>query len=599
MRYASRLDYFLFNALFLREGLRLSSFANGIRFWYYRPLAARRCARSGARAPRARAAPDVDAERDRDRARELVARRRSRSSCSCAPSGCARCCAAARRRVAHGRAPSATCSPRWSRRARPADARCSLVPLALFWRKGPRTRAALPEPRLRRADAARPTSRRSPRSSSPTATCASRCGDPIDLTALRRGARAREGARRRRAQGAPLDPAVPVPRGAGGRGAGAAAAPPRAGDRARAARACAPRSSERAREQRVARRPRAPRPRRCFREIAAQHELDASSRCSNFVGRPAIFKRLFASIEEQRPREGRRVREAPPDRAGAEPPLVLRLPDALAALLRAPPGAAAHRGAREHGLRALRLHLPPRGRLLPAQVASTTRSTRRCSAPTSSYLVQRGLHPGVLHRGRALAHRQDAGAAPRHAVLERRGLPRQQPPRSLLRADRDHLRAPGRGGLDGRRARGRREEGREHARPGARAEVPAAPLRQRVRELRRADLAGRGARRPPRAASRRARRRRRGRSGAPSSSGSATRSSSASTGRWSRTRPRWWPARCSASARRGMFRAELTRRMQRGRRAAAAPGRAAHARARRATSRDYRRRDRSSCCAPI
>jgi glycerol-3-phosphate O-acyltransferase len=38
MRYASRLDYFLFNALFFREGLRLSGFANGIRFWYYRPL---------------------------------------------------------------------------------------------------------------------------------------------------------------------------------------------------------------------------------------------------------------------------------------------------------------------------------------------------------------------------------------------------------------------------------------------------------------------------------------------------------------------------------------------------------------------------------
>jgi len=38
MRYSSRLDYFLFNALFRREGLRLSSFANGIRFYYYRPL---------------------------------------------------------------------------------------------------------------------------------------------------------------------------------------------------------------------------------------------------------------------------------------------------------------------------------------------------------------------------------------------------------------------------------------------------------------------------------------------------------------------------------------------------------------------------------
>jgi glycerol-3-phosphate O-acyltransferase len=38
MRYSSRLDYFLFNWLFLREGLRLSGFANGIRFYYYRPL---------------------------------------------------------------------------------------------------------------------------------------------------------------------------------------------------------------------------------------------------------------------------------------------------------------------------------------------------------------------------------------------------------------------------------------------------------------------------------------------------------------------------------------------------------------------------------
>jgi len=38
MRYSSRLDYLLFNTLFLREGLRLSSFANGIRFSIYRPI---------------------------------------------------------------------------------------------------------------------------------------------------------------------------------------------------------------------------------------------------------------------------------------------------------------------------------------------------------------------------------------------------------------------------------------------------------------------------------------------------------------------------------------------------------------------------------
>jgi glycerol-3-phosphate O-acyltransferase len=39
MRYASRLDYFLFNELFIREGLALSRFANGIHFHPYRPLA--------------------------------------------------------------------------------------------------------------------------------------------------------------------------------------------------------------------------------------------------------------------------------------------------------------------------------------------------------------------------------------------------------------------------------------------------------------------------------------------------------------------------------------------------------------------------------
>ena len=49
MRYSSRLDYFLWNTLFEREGLRLSSFANGIRFWYYRPLfeALRSASKSG------------------------------------------------------------------------------------------------------------------------------------------------------------------------------------------------------------------------------------------------------------------------------------------------------------------------------------------------------------------------------------------------------------------------------------------------------------------------------------------------------------------------------------------------------------------------
>ncbi len=38
MRYSSRLDYFLFNWLFIAAELGLSGFANGIRFFYYRPV---------------------------------------------------------------------------------------------------------------------------------------------------------------------------------------------------------------------------------------------------------------------------------------------------------------------------------------------------------------------------------------------------------------------------------------------------------------------------------------------------------------------------------------------------------------------------------
>jgi glycerol-3-phosphate O-acyltransferase len=69
MRYASRLDYFLFNDLFRREGLRLSGFANGIRFYYYRPLfEALRTALT-----RERGAPaELDHARSRARARELA-----------------------------------------------------------------------------------------------------------------------------------------------------------------------------------------------------------------------------------------------------------------------------------------------------------------------------------------------------------------------------------------------------------------------------------------------------------------------------------------------------------------------------------------------
>jgi glycerol-3-phosphate O-acyltransferase len=138
MRYASRLDYFLFNWLFLREKLRLSAFANGIRFYYYRPLletlrtllhliGAR--LRPGRRATRARAISRVRGVLTSGesmflflRTDKIGSRLRSR-----------------RDALRAGRSESdylqevvATCLDQ--------HAQVYLVPLALFWRKGPRAR---------------------------------------------------------------------------------------------------------------------------------------------------------------------------------------------------------------------------------------------------------------------------------------------------------------------------------------------------------------------------------------------------------------------------------------------------------------------------
>ncbi|MFT5442361.1 MAG: glycerol-3-phosphate O-acyltransferase [Myxococcota bacterium] len=68
MRYSSRLDYFLLNTLFAREGLRLSSFANGIRFHYFGNLIrALRMSLGRARSPSVK----EQRESDRDYARCL------------------------------------------------------------------------------------------------------------------------------------------------------------------------------------------------------------------------------------------------------------------------------------------------------------------------------------------------------------------------------------------------------------------------------------------------------------------------------------------------------------------------------------------------
>jgi len=133
MRYASRLDYFLFNALFLRHELRLSAFANGIHFDYYQPLwqalrarwRAWRIQRSAARAAAAREEVRALVRRDSSlfvflRTERLRSWLRGRRHVATAERSDLDLLAEAVDAV-------------WSD-GRPV----AIVPLALFWRKGPR-----------------------------------------------------------------------------------------------------------------------------------------------------------------------------------------------------------------------------------------------------------------------------------------------------------------------------------------------------------------------------------------------------------------------------------------------------------------------------
>jgi hypothetical protein len=165
MRYASRLDYFLFNVLFLREGLRLSSFANGIRFWYYRPIF--EALRILWRRPRG-VPQDIELVRTREHARALTLDGAS-SSCSCVPPACAASCAGGAARWLAARR-SATCCPRSCARPGTRSARCT-------WSRsrcsGARDRAPAGASSTSRTarPRARRTSRRWRRSSPPTAGC--------------------------------------------------------------------------------------------------------------------------------------------------------------------------------------------------------------------------------------------------------------------------------------------------------------------------------------------------------------------------------------------------------------------------------------------
>jgi glycerol-3-phosphate O-acyltransferase len=135
MRYASRLDYFLFNALFLREGLRLSSFANGIRFFYYRPLL--EALRIVWKRPRG-VQEDVELVRTRGHARNLT--RQGGSFFLFLRTASLRSQLRSRKRaVAAGRSERDLLGE-VVRAAWDSDRPVHIVPLALFWRKGPRSR---------------------------------------------------------------------------------------------------------------------------------------------------------------------------------------------------------------------------------------------------------------------------------------------------------------------------------------------------------------------------------------------------------------------------------------------------------------------------
>src|SRR5262247_82575 len=127
MRYASRLDYFLFNALFLREGLRLSAFANGIRFYYYRPLF------EALRARLSRRREGAGRERDLDQASRLA--RGGASFFLFLRTARLRSVLLGRRRAAlEGRA-DLDLLQEVVRAAWDAERAVHFVPLALFWRK--------------------------------------------------------------------------------------------------------------------------------------------------------------------------------------------------------------------------------------------------------------------------------------------------------------------------------------------------------------------------------------------------------------------------------------------------------------------------------
>jgi glycerol-3-phosphate O-acyltransferase len=188
MRYASRLDYFLFNWLFLRHGLRLSGFANGIHFDYYQPLHRAIAARFQAWLERRRVLRTGGrlSETERDRVRAQL---RGRASLFVfLRTERLRSWLRGRRHVATEERSDLdlldeAVGAAWD------GTPISIVPIALFWRKGPRS-----ERRFLNLAYGAPT--RPSDVSKVTSflvnyhNLAVKVGDPIDLTGFARERRA-------------------------------------------------------------------------------------------------------------------------------------------------------------------------------------------------------------------------------------------------------------------------------------------------------------------------------------------------------------------------------------------------------------------------
>ena len=197
-----------------------------------------------------------------------------------------------------------------------------------------------------------------------------------------------------------------------------------------------------------------------------------------------------------------------PDRARAVPPQPLRLPDPHLHLPQQLPLAAAHRGRHQPELLADGSAVPRRRRVLhPPHASTTTSSTRWSSGSTSTFLIREGYTQEFFIEGGRTPDRQDP--ARRSSACCRRScnaFVAGRAPRPLPGAGLDPLRAHRRGG--GVHARGQRrgEGARVVRRAAARAQRPAQRYGTVVRQLRRADLARRGARRALASASRQSRR---------------------------------------------------------------------------------------------